>query len=413
MFPSAFPSLTMKTLLCAATCFVLPSWASAQSKAGSTTSPQTPVVFLSTNELAQSSNYTVQPVFVNDASASVGGGDLARPVYTSIQASDSSQTTDLSDPNFAPMPANANVVGPGSVQTAQSASDDGSLDPNHGLVTVQMVPVGEVVSTTISRTTEIAANPVGSTQADGFGWRLNALSKNGFNAPAGLVGDLGAVVGYHPNWDGSAEHMFLALPYADVQLGKRIYLSTDRGFGVNILASKNAAMSVGVDYRFPRMDLDLIQPLDHVSGALTTGGRLNLYIRELEMFLNADIGVFGEMSGWDMELGLSSVQPITDRLAIKLTGAVSGADAELLNNLYSVSEADAVALDVPEYSFDRFGLKDMRLKAEGKFFFSHHLGIYSAVQVKVLLDQVAESPLVDDLGDAVQLSSNLGLIYRF
>ena len=177
------PPVTMKTLLCAATCFVLPSWASAQSMAGSTTSPQTPVVFLSTNELAQSSNYTVQPVFVNDASASVGGGDLASPVYTSIQASDSSQTTDLSDPNFAPMPANANVVGPGSVQTAQSASDDGSLDPNHGLVTVQMVPVGEVVSTTISRTTEIAANPVGSTQADGFGWRLNALSKNGFNAP--------------------------------------------------------------------------------------------------------------------------------------------------------------------------------------------------------------------------------------
>ena len=55
----------------------------------------------------------------------------------------------------------------------------------------------------------------------------------------------------------------------------------------------------------------------------------------------------------------------------------------------------------------------MRLKAEGKYFFSNHLGIYGAVQVKVLLDQVAESPLVDDLGDAVQLSSNLGLIYRF
>ena len=74
MFPSAFPSLTMKTLLCAATCFVLPSWASAQSKAGSTTSPQTPVVFLSTNELAQSSNYTVQPVFVNEIIDYFGSG---------------------------------------------------------------------------------------------------------------------------------------------------------------------------------------------------------------------------------------------------------------------------------------------------------------------------------------------------
>ena len=418
MFPSAFPSLTLKTLLCAATCFVLPSLSNAQglvntSSFSSSQTAQTPVVFLSSGELAQSGSYTVQPVFVDGVSAAPGGGDLASPVYTSIQASDSSQTSDFGDPDFAPMPANANIVGAGAVQTAQSAAGDGSKDPNHGLVTVQMVPVGALVSTTVSQTTEVAANPLGSTQADGFGWRLNTLSSEGFNAPAGVVGDLGAVVGYHPNWDGSAEHMFLALPYADVQLGKRIYLSTDRGFGVNILASKNAAMSVGLDYRFPRMDVDLIAPMQHVSGALTTGGRLNLYVRELELFLNADIGVFGEMSGWDMELGISSVQPITDRVAVKLTAAVSGADAQLLNNMYGVSESDALALNVPEFAFDSFGLKDMRLKAEGKFFFSHHLGIYSAVQVKVLLDQVAESPLVDDLGDAVQLSSNLGLIYRF
>ena len=297
------------------------------------------------------------------------------------------------------------------MQTAQSTQGYGSADPHSGLVTVQMVPVAEMVTTTVSR--EVAANPPGSTQAEGFGWRLNALSNEGFNGPNWLVGDLGAIVGYHPNWDGSAEHMFLALPYADVQLGKRVYLSTERGFGLNILASRNAAMSVALDYRFPRMNLDTIRPLDHVNGALTTGGRLNLYVRELEMFLNADVGVYGEMSGWDMELGLSSVQPINDRIAIKLTGAVSAADEELLNNLYGVSADDAAALSVPEFTFDRFGLKDMRLKAEGKYFFSNHLGIYGSAQVKVLLDQVAESPLVDDLGDAVQLSSNLGLIYRF
>ena len=400
MILSAHPSLTMKTLLCAAACFVLPSSGSAQSLGN-------------TSVIAQNGSYSVEPVYVNGPDIPSGGDDLANPVYNSIQASDASQTTDVNGVEFAPMPSGAGVVGPANMQTAQSMQQYGSEDPNGGLVTVQMVPVGELVTTTVSRTAEMAANPPGSTQAEGFGWRLNALSNEGFDGPSWLVGDLGAVVGYQPNWDGSAEHMFLALPYADVQLGKRVYLSTERGFGLNILASRNAAMSVALDYRFPRMNLDAIRPLDHVSGALTTGGRLNLYVRDLEMFLNADVGVYGEMSGWDMELGLSSVQPINDRIAIKLTGAVSAADEELLNNLYGVSADDAAALSVPEFAFDRFGLKDMRLKAEGKYFFSNHLGIYGAVQVKVLLDQVAESPLVDDLGDAVQLSSNLGLIYRF
>ena len=398
MILSAHSSLTMKTMLCAATCFVLPSWVGAQSLGN-------------TAVIAQNGSYTVEPVYVNGPDIPAGGDDLANPVYTSIQASDASQTIDENGVEFAPMPAGAGVVGPANMQTAQSTQGYGSADPNSGLVTVQMVPVAEMVTTTVSR--EVAANPPGSTQAEGFGWRLNALSNEGFNGPNWLVGDLGAIVGYHPNWDGSAEHMFLALPYADVQLGKRVYLSTERGFGLNILASRNAAMSVALDYRFPRMNVDAIRPLDHVNGALTTGGRLNLYVRELEMFLNADIGVYGEMSGWDMELGLSSVQPINDRIAIKLTGAVSAADEELLNNLYGVSADDAASLSVPEFAFDRFGLKDMRLKAEGKYFFSNHLGIYGSAQVKVLLDQVAESPLVDDLGDAVQLSSNLGLIYRF
>ena len=48
-----------------------------------------------------------------------------------------------------------------------------------------------------------------------------------------------------------------------------------------------------------------------------------------------------------------------------------------------------------------------------KFFFTDHIGIYGASEVAVLLDQAADSPLVDDLGEAVQFSSNLGLIYRF
>jgi outer membrane scaffolding protein for murein synthesis (MipA/OmpV family) len=396
MIYRAFTPLTMKTLLCAAAaCIVLPSGAWAQTARGSLVQITDPSALVN----------TPSPTL---AASSASGGDLASPVYSSIEAdtADGGGVAVGDAYDFVPMPQNAQVVGP-------AAQASGTIDPNNGLVSLELVQVGETVTTTTTRRTELAANPAGSTQAMGHGWRLNALSDNGMSTLSGLNGDLGVFIGYHPNWEGSAEHMVLALPYADVQLGRRIYLSTERGLGFNVLTSRNAAMSLALDYRFPRLDLDVLRPIDTVNGALTAGGRMNLYVKDLEMFLNADFGVFGEMSGWDVELGLSTVQPLTDRLAVKLTGAVSGADKELLNAMHAVSMEEAAVLDVPEYNFERFGLKDMRVKAESKFFFTNHLGIYGAAQVKVLLDEVAEGPLVDDLGDAVQFSSNLGLIYRF
>ena len=78
MILSAHSSLTMKTMLCAATCFVLPSWVGAQSLGN-------------TAVIAQNGSYTVEPVYVNGPDFPAGGDDLANPVYTSIQASDASQ----------------------------------------------------------------------------------------------------------------------------------------------------------------------------------------------------------------------------------------------------------------------------------------------------------------------------------
>lgn len=425
MISSAFTLQKTGTWAALAACLMLPSLGEAQTVRNASTQPAitaatvNPIVASSPQDLAQNvaqtTNYSVEPVYVDGSTMPAGGGDLANPVYASPEVSATRQTQESRiNREFAPMPANAQVVAPSELLApTQAVAQAPDSDPNNGLVKVEMVKVGESVTTTTTRTTQLAANPTGSTQAEGFGWRLNALNPASARLPLGLAGDGGAYASFQPNWEGSAEHMFLALPYADIQLGNRVYLSTDRGLGLNLLASRNAAVSVAADFRFPRMDLDVLKPLDDVDGALTVGGRVNLYIQELELFLNTDIGVYGEMSGWDVELGLSSVQPITDRLAIKVTGAVSAADAELLNNMFQVTAADAALLSVPEYNVDRFGLKDMRVKGEVKYFFTDHIGLYGASQVKVLLDAAADSPLVDDLGDAVQFSSNLGLIYRF
>ena len=54
----------------------------------------------------------------------------------------------------------------------------------------------------------------------------------------------------------------------------------------------------------------------------------------------------------------------------------------------------------------------MRVKGELKLFLTDHFGLYGASEVKVPSNGRRRA-LVDELGEAVQFSTNLGLIYRF
>ena len=60
--------------------------------------------------------------------------------------------------------------------------------------------------------------------------------------PFELVGDMGSFGSYEPSWDGSGEQIFLAYPYVDIRLGDRIYLSNDRGLGVNLFGTRNGGV---------------------------------------------------------------------------------------------------------------------------------------------------------------------------
>ena len=47
----------------------------------------------------------------------------------------------------------------------------------------------------------------------------------------------------------------------------------------------------------------MLRSVEEVS-AVTLGGRLNVYIRELGLFMNTDLGVYGDMRGWDVEVSV-------------------------------------------------------------------------------------------------------------
>lgn len=406
MTPGACFHHRTKAAVCLAALALAPSAAWSQSVRGSLAGAG--------DQLTQQTRaYSVQPVYLEAEASPVGQDDLVQPLYASPQLG----AGDFPDDAF---------FAPGSFfDDTQGASglDDGRTtalaeDPNNGLISVEPTSLATPADAVTTAQAQVQVRPQSGSMVvneDGteFGLRPNALVFDSESRPFELVGDMGSFGSYEPSWDGSGEQIFLAYPYVDIRLGDRIYLSNDRGLGVNLFGTRNAEVSAAIDYRLPRRKEDVLRSVEEVTGAVTLGGRLNVYIRELGLFMNTDLGVYGDMRGWDVEVGMSSVQPLTDRMAMKITGAVSWADKRLLDNKFQVSAEDAAELGVSEYKAEQFGLKDMRVKGELKLFLTDHFGLYGASEVKVLLEQAAASPLVDELGEAVQFSTNLGLIYRF
>ena len=79
---------------------------------------------------------------------------------------------------------------------------------------------------------------------------------------------------------------------------------------------------------------------------------------------------------------------------------------------YAVSPGEAALSGLEVYAVDS-GLRDVTADLELMFFMNERLGVYAGVRGQVLIEQAAKSPIVTEEGSPLQLSSRLGMLYRF
>jgi outer membrane scaffolding protein for murein synthesis (MipA/OmpV family) len=228
-----------------------------------------------------------------------------------------------------------------------------------------------------------------------------------------------------PDYLGSKDYEAVPLLLGNVEVGPtRLELE---GFGARLdvsgLVSEGGRFDYGPALRYQpgRDDVDnrevrALPDVDdsvEIGGFLRFGGPLGLYTAD-EGFLRLDVladvadghgGVIGTISGEytfrpDPRLGLSGLV------------STSLASDDYADAFFSVSDRGAAASGLGPFDADG-GVRDVSAAVIATWAFSREWGLVAVGRVTQLVGDAADSPVVDDAGDATQVFGGLALSYAF
>lgn len=237
-------------------------------------------------------------------------------------------------------------------------------------------------------------------------------------APEGdWVFRLGAAGSYGPEYEGSDEYEFQALPLVEVEYKERFFLSPVRGAGVFLFNDRTFQLGVAVGYAFGRdeddsSDLDGLGDIDG-GAVVNVNAEYNLFEQEIlpglsfgaqfeHQFTGDDVGfTFGGDIGYRF--------PISRRLFLRPSVNAVYASGENMDAFFGVSAAQSASSGLAEFDPDS-GIKSVGASLGTFYQFTENWGGQALLAYERLVGDAADSPIVKDED---QYRAFLGLVYRF
>ncbi len=231
---------------------------------------------------------------------------------------------------------------------------------------------------------------------------------------------LGAGAIYHPDYLGSDEYEIQPFPVVKVEYDN-LYVETD-GLGVKANVLPHGLFEFGpiVKYGEGRDDVedDVVDRLPEIDDEIWLG----LFAGYTEK------GIFGEHDslGFEIEamwsasddngstatLGVTYGLQATRRLQLSIGTSATYADSDYASTYYSIDAAGASASGLSQFSAGD-GLRDVGLKVSARYAVTRAIGIGAMAGVSRLMDDFADSPIVDERGSATQAFGGMFLTYTF
>jgi outer membrane scaffolding protein for murein synthesis (MipA/OmpV family) len=213
------------------------------------------------------------------------------------------------------------------------------------------------------------------------------------------VAGLGAMVS--PAYDGSKKTKTSPYPYVDVHgfFNDRLYLSSVRGIGVNLLDVDHFRGGFALNYAGGRTSKDdpHLNGLRDISGAAQVGGFLTYSLRPfaLEMRIRRRLG---STAGTQVELGTSVAAAVSPKFHISLGAGLTWADASFQKTFFGVTAAEAAQATAQGNPLTAYtpksGLTTAGLTAAGVYQIGRHWGLIGRLELQDLIgSQAKHSPL--------------------
>jgi outer membrane scaffolding protein for murein synthesis (MipA/OmpV family) len=225
----------------------------------------------------------------------------------------------------------------------------------------------------------------------------------------------GAMVG--PAYEGSDEFKFTPVPIIDVNglFNDRVFLSTQRGIGVNALKSGPFTAGFSVNYSLGRDsdDADRLDGMSTIDGAAALSGFFKYDLKPFS-FDATVTNRFGDDNGITVKLGAQYAYSPHRDWRFSAGPSLTWADGNYTDSFFGISSSEAARATARGNALTAYnpgaGFKDVGFTVSASYQISEGWSLRSMAGVSVLLGDAADSPLVER---EIQPRFMLGLAYRF
>lgn len=231
---------------------------------------------------------------------------------------------------------------------------------------------------------------------------------------------VGAGPFFGPEYLGSKDYGFVPGIIASVQKGPYFVKFNGLTATANVLPFDSFYAGPLIGYGTGRKDVsdNVVDKLPDVDeelwvGATAGGGYAGLLLDRDSLGASVEIAhdVIGD-SGTTATFSLGYEINATQRLAIGLDVSTTFVDGTYADAYYSVTAKGAAASGLKEYKADA-GFRDVSVDVSSRFAVTENWGVGGLVGGSVLLGGMADSPIVEDRGEALNGHGGLFLWYKF
>ena len=223
------------------------------------------------------------------------------------------------------------------------------------------------------------------------------------------LGVLGAV---HPDYQGSDDYKTSVAPYFRINWRDRIILG-GRSLRARVLNGGPLSMGPLVRLRGGRDEGDNedLAGLGDDERSIEVGGFMRYRIGPYRFRMTATQDVADGHNGALVEVGAGAQIPF-DRPWFLLMGKVTWADQDYTKSFFGVTASESRRSGLRQFDTSA-GVRDVGFTIASRLPIWREMSLVAAFNYEKLLGDAADSPLTQAVGDADQVSANMGLIYRF
>lgn len=236
--------------------------------------------------------------------------------------------------------------------------------------------------------------------------------------PAGLHGSIGMGAAVMPEHEGSKDHMTRAMPNINLFYGDSLFF-TRLSAGANLLRFKTeqgVAITAGPLLALRRGrdqdDNEALNGLGDIDTGLDAGGFVRFRKQGWHASVDVRQNVTNSDEGATVRLSAGHGMPLGQKLKLRANLETTWASADYMKTFFGIDALQSARSGIAQYEAGS-GFKDAGASIMADYAITRDWAGFATIRYKRLLGDAADSPIVADLGSRDQVSSGVGIKYRF